>query len=171
MFWMDVSVNSLSLSCPFCISSPPGNPITSLAFLLDSANNRLQVSCMVDGVTMWQMHTASGVLEPLVGSWANASIVHNGVRPSLYINFSNPGTVFDVHLDKTAWLPDLMSAVVPVTTMYVGGQPRPFSPYIALGFTGGIDELQWWEGALSVEEMRTAYGLDSSSSSSSSSST
>jgi hypothetical protein len=168
MFWMRMTNQVNPISIPFCISSGITGPRTEISLGIDRNNDRFYVSCTINDSTSWLMHTETGTASSIENEWTHIAIVHNGHIPYLYVNFHKAGVVFDNGDDKSAWISSLFSATFKADSMYLGGAPRSYSPYMALGFNGRIDELQIWDGPLSVEEMESAYNLVSSSSSSSS---
>ena len=143
------------IGIPFCVSNGFVTGKTEFAIQTDVMNGKVDVWLMVDGVTKWLANTNVGTFAG--GSWTNIVITHDGSTPRAYINGVLSVLTYATSLDRTAWLATLSSATTPADKVVIGGAPRYYSPFMALGFSGQMDELTVWENALSASSVLNAF--------------
>jgi hypothetical protein len=169
--WFNLSSFGNQVSIPFCVSNGFESSKSEIAISLDRSAGELVVRChaIVDGATKWEVESSKSSI--LVGEWMNVVLVHDGVAPKIYINGTEDTASFLEFANKKIWMNDITSATNSADRIVVGGAPRVFSPLIALGFSGFLDEVIVWNTPLSALDISDAYGSMESFSSSTSSST
>ena len=163
--WVKGGLSGNKVGVPFCVSNGFVAGKTEFAVSTDALAGKVSAWVMVDGVTKWSASTASGTY--LSGSWTQVAVTHDGREPAIYVNGTALPLTFSQANDKTAWMTALLSADSPATKFFVGGAPRYYSPYMALGFSGQFDELTVWDQALSgvtIEDYFSEMGSLSSQS-------
>lgn len=138
---------------PFCASNGSVSLKTELAVSIDvsSGEEKVLAWVMVDGVAMWMASTPASSFTS--GVWHNVVLTHDGTEPKAYIDGVSSALTFSDQVDKTAWLSSLSGASMVV----VGAAPRYYSPYMALGFYGLLDEITLWDEALSADDVDAIY--------------
>lgn len=168
-FWVKAGSQTNKTAALFCISNGFNDPKTEILFGIDYMSDRLFFLCSMDGAEQWNVHTETGTASDLIGNWTNITVVHNGHRLYVYIDFAMAGMTYLSKADPSVWFSRLFSdALNPADRIVLGGVPRDFSPYMALGFAGRLDEIQIWSEPLSQNSVEELYKSSSSSSSSSS---
>jgi len=160
---------------PFCVSNwvsgeafvPMGSK-SEVAVQLDQSTGTVSAWATVDGTTMWMASTSGGLFS--AGVWTHVVVVHDGDGPAAYVNGTAAAMSFSVDVDRTAWIGDAVAADSPADRVFLGGAPRPYSPYVALGFSGVLDEVVLWDAPLSGSAVLAEFAKAESYSSASSSS-
>lgn len=152
-FWFKGGTTGNRVSVPFCVSNGylPYGSKSELAVQLDLTAGTVSAWVITDGTTQWSASTSAGVV--LSGEWIHAAIVHDGDEVALFVNGVLMPITFDIETDKSAWTGNILAAASPADRVCVGGAPRNWSPYVALGFSGQLDELTFWDATLSEESM------------------
>jgi len=139
---------------PFCVSNGFVANKTEFAIQTDALNGKISAWIIVDGVTKWSTATDNGAF--VSGSWTNIVITHNGGSPNIYVDGAQVALNYTVNIDNSTWLSSLLNATSPADRLIIGGAPRYYSPFVALGFSGQIDELTVWDNALSASTISEA---------------
>jgi hypothetical protein len=139
---------------------------TELAFGLvrSGLEAKLNAKVVIDGVTQWQIETVMGTV--LANAWTYVVLRHNR-DPLLFVDGYEVPFTYVVNKDRRKWISSLFLAMSPADRMILGGAPRHYSPFVALGFTGYMDEIRVWDVPLSERRILEDYNLSTSSSESS----
>jgi len=156
-------------SALFAIANGFEEPRTELlfSFVRSGSTAKLVASVSLDGVVQWQIETAAGAVT--ANRWAYVVLRHNR-DPRLFIDGAEVAFSYVVNRDRRKWISSLFSAASPADRMILGGIPRHYSPFVAQGFTGYLDEIKLWDVPLSEARILEDYLAHEPSSSSSSSS-
>jgi hypothetical protein len=165
--WVKPVAGGNPTSIPFCISNGFDATKTELVIKLDTVAGASTVSAYLTlkNVMQWTIQSSTGILPD--AQWANIVLKHNGRTPALFINGVENWTMVQ-SVSKSRWLKDIFSDSVPADRLIVGGVPRYYQPYIALGFNGQMDEINIWDVPLSAGRILDIIESSSSVSSSSS---
>lgn len=174
--WLRGGSSGNRISVPFCVSNwiedeafIPMSSKSETAIQMDQTTGCISAWTIVDGTTKWKASTAAASVGP--GVWVHVVVAHDGYEPKVYINGVSSALTYSIDVDRTAWVDSAMAATHPASRMMIGGAPRPYSPYISLGFSGIMDEIILWDAPLSeyaaTAEFEKAEYYSSASSSSS----
>jgi len=158
-FWTKIQNTGNTVVIPLCISNGflSNAYKTEFAIQFDRTNARVTIWLKTNGLLIWEAQTTMSSIT--IGNWIHVAVTHNGIVPHVYINGISSALTFTVGtaLNKTKWMVDLLSSSNPVDRFIIGGAPRHFSPYIAVGFSGQIDELLIWDTTLSASDIESEY--------------
>lgn len=148
-FWARCGSSGNPVGVPFCVSNGfvPTASKSEVAVQLDSSDGSVAIWARIDGELMWQASTAAGLLS--AGAWAHVAVVHDGSEPAVYVDGVPAALTFSADVDRAAWTGDALAASSPADRVVVGGAPRHYAPFVALGFSGTLDEITVWDAALS----------------------
>jgi hypothetical protein len=152
-------------SALFSISNGFGEPRTELMLGLvrSGSTAKLTASVSLDGAVQWRIETAAGTVT--ANRWTYVVLRHNR-DPRLFIDGVEVPFTYVVNRDRRKWISSLFSAVSPADRMILGGIPRDYSPFVALGFVGYMDEIRLWDIPLSEARILEDYLAHEPSSSS-----
>ena len=133
-FWFKPNGKGNTISVPFCLSNGyvSDSSKTEFALQVDSVNKQISSWIKINGTTKWAFNTANDSVS--VGSWNHIVIIHNGSRPYVYINGVISTLSYTVNTDKSIWISDLLSSGYKPDRLIIGGAPRYYSPFMAVGF-------------------------------------
>tara|TARA_Y100000310_G_scaffold279399_1_gene298481 strand:+ start:108 stop:914 length:807 start_codon:yes stop_codon:yes gene_type:complete len=134
---------------------------TEFSIGLNRSTGVLSAWLTVDGVNQWTLASPTGTIT--TGRWYHVAVSHSGASPTILVDGVNTAASFSTNVDKTAWLVELYAASSPVDRLIIGGATRHTSPYVALGFSGFMDEVKIWNTYLSPTDLQDAYESESSS--------
>lgn len=155
--WIKPRSTGNYLGIPICISNGylVDSKKTEFAIQISTTSSKLSAWVKLDGITKWEIGTPD--ISIVLNSWNHIVIVHNGREPYVYINGLATTLIYSVNTAKSMWLPNLFSSVYPADRLVVGGAPRYYSPFMAVGFSGQIDEIMMWDEALSSYSAMAEY--------------
>ena len=126
------------------------NASTLIAISL-SANGRLNFSVRIGGTTLFNFSPESTTLLT-AGEWAHLVFVQDGVSPTFFVNAVEVVPFFLTNVDKTVWFNDapLIDNGRIGCFNYNNGSNDQF-------FNGNIDEVAFWNSALTADEITELY--------------
>ena len=145
--WLKAGISGNKVGIPFCVSNGFAQGKTEFAISTDLMTKTVSIWLMIDGLTRWMASTSPGTLAE--SAWTQVVVTHDGSKPRIYVNGVGLPLEFSQSNDLTAWMSSLGLASSPATKFYVGGAPRYYSPLMAVGFSGQVDELTVWDQPLS----------------------
>lgn len=158
-FWAKTGGKGNKIGIPFCVSNGflGDSNKTEFAVQLDATSGKLSAWIKMNGIMKWEASTAEETVPS--GIWTHFSVVHNGNTLVVYINGSSSLLTFSIgsSVSKRLWLADLTTSANPPDRVVLGGAPRYFAPYVALGFSGHLDELVIWDEALSGSDVESEF--------------
>lgn len=155
--WIKPSSTGNSSGIPFCISNGhlADSKKTEFAIQINTTSSKLSVWAKLDGITQWEINTPNDSVA--LNKWNHIVVVHNGREPYVYINGLATMLTYSVNTVKSMWLPVFFFPVYYANRLVVGGAPRYYSPFMAVGFSGQIDEIMIWDEALSSRAAMAEY--------------
>jgi hypothetical protein len=156
-FWFKPDGKGNTKGIPICVSNGYVSDLTKTEFALqtDTTDKKISSWLKINGTMKWAFNTPNDSI--VVGSWNHIVIVHNGAEPYVYINGSPVILSYTTTTAKSVWLSGMFSSDYKPDRFVVGGAPRYYSPFMAIGFSGQIDEIMIWDEALSASAAVDEY--------------
>jgi hypothetical protein len=158
-FWGRTPETNSGRMVAFCMSNSAADPKTEIGVAIQVAdgNGAVLAWAMEDGEVLWEASSPSGTFAA-GAAWHNFVFVQDGSELKAYLDgaeiplsFSGPSG------DRGAWIPRIIAASSPANSVLVGAAPRDYFPYMALGFSGWLDEITLWDEALSASDVDDIY--------------
>jgi len=156
-FWLNPNGEGNTKEIPICLSNGyvADSLKTEFAIQLNIENRTISSWIKINGITKWEFDTKIDTIA--IGSWNHVLIVHNGASPYIYVNGNLTTLSYTNTTDKTIWLSNVLLACNKTGSLIVGGAPRYYSPFIAVGFSGKVDEIIILDEALSIAAAVDVY--------------
>lgn len=140
----------------FAINDKDGNQVTTFYIRINDTG-AVRMILVADSTTQWYGQTTSTELADLmVGKWNNIIVTHDGVKPRMYINGIEPLFNMTTTTDLTKWFKAIITdATTKADNLTIGAWHNNggYSNY----FDGKIDEVMYWNTALTKEEVWKLY--------------
>jgi len=117
----------------------------------------IRISCKSGGTTHWQADTNLIDFNKAINNWTHVVFGSDGVEPFVYVNGVKSSLTFSTSTDKTKWLKQVITDAASNNADNLSIGVWQNNSGLSNIFNGQIDEVMYWNTALSAEEVRRLY--------------
>jgi len=145
--WIEITNNQSGYFFSFSDSSSSGGLDIFAIGCSGASPNKIIIYTYWGSGVQWQWYSAE-----LSEGWHHFAVVQNGTSPKFYIDGTQDTTAFDVDNDATSWFDDSDGTL---DTGYIGA--RAFNGGADNKYTGKIDDIRYYQLALSAGQVSFLY--------------